>query len=133
MGDPLTKVVLTLLTRGVEFSSRTEIPKELDPYRVLPSKSPEDLMRYPFQTAGDDQLHVTTYDHYVRLKEHAPIFGLKVSEDKFGCFLHGTNFCEQIVVRGSFDQFPTVENNAALLDVYKTRLLTCEQKGVGND
>jgi len=90
MGDPGTKVVLTLLTRLVEFAARPKILSEQN-LKILDLQQ---LERYPFQTAGDDQLHVGSFSLFQRMRDRAPLFGLEISEDKFGCFKHGTNFCE---------------------------------------
>lgn len=120
MGDPGSKCILTILTKCVEASTRQTILSSFD------------LSGHPFSSAGDDQIHVGSYETYQNMMNNTYLFGLKPSIEKFGCFTKAVNFCEQIIVRGSFENFyPDPERDDALLDTLKVRLLSSEMKGGG--
>jgi hypothetical protein len=88
MGEPGTKIVLSILTRVAHQRAR--------------EATGESTPSIYFASAGDDQLDIGTYEYYLALKVAALDCGLKPSEDKFGFFQKATNYCEQIVTMGTF-------------------------------
>jgi hypothetical protein len=120
MGEPGTKIVLTILTRCAETYARRETGLQGSAYF--------------FASAGDDQLGVGTSDYYNRLVEGAVLFGLKPSKEKFGLFKKGVNYCEQIVRPGKTSyRRPEDYSDSALVDVLKVRLFSPESKHGGVD
>lgn len=92
MGEPGTKVVLTILVKCLDASTRPEpLTKGL-------------LKFHPFQSAGDDQLVFGKLNVLQRYRENSIKFSLKVSEDKWDIFKRGAPFCEQAVIRPFIDE-----------------------------
>jgi len=79
MGEPGTKIVLSILTRIAETIARHACNVRLNHY---------------FQSAGDDQLSFGARVYYYALYGAAPVCGLKPSKDKFGMFKYAVMFCE---------------------------------------
>jgi hypothetical protein len=54
------------------------------------------------------------------------------SKEKYGCFRHAVNFCEQLVIKGNFFMmYPENSDCSALLDCLKVKLFSPEKKGGG--
>lgn len=88
MGEPGTKIVLTILTRIAETLARRA--------------SGYEGINLWFASAGDDQLSVGSKEYYFNLMSKAILVGLKPSLDKFGCFTKAVMYCEQVVTYGTF-------------------------------
>jgi hypothetical protein len=118
MGEPVTKSVLTILTKVAETLAR----RSVSPTNVVP-------VNHYFNSAGDDQLDCSSLAKYTGLKASAPTVGLKPSDEKFGAFKIATNYCEQIVTFGSLkNPKPELDNNSCLVDILKVRLFSPESK-----
>lgn len=79
MGEPGTKIILTICTKVAETMARQMCNLPYNPY---------------FQSAGDDQLTLGDEKLYKALWSSAEICGLKPSKEKFGCFNVATMYCE---------------------------------------
>lgn len=119
MGDPGSKIILTILTKCVDSASRGVL------------FGPE-LRAHPFQTAGDDQICIGSIDYLRKFKQLAPRFSVVPSEEKWGIFRRAAPFCEQAVTRGKFDKKQLFKAPEPMLDFLKCRLLSRESKlGMG--
>jgi len=118
MGEPGSKVVLTILTK-VASKLAMEIPRQL---------TYDELRKYPFQSAGDDQVCVGPPAFLNRFQGGAVQLSLIPSKEKWGVFKFAAGFCEQVIRVGDFPPKPEESATAALVDMIKVRLLSPARK-----
>jgi hypothetical protein len=81
MGEPGTKIILTILTRCAAEYAKKKTPGGAIAHRF-------------FASAGDDQFGIGDIEYFRNLWEGAELYGLKPSKEKFGAFRIGVNYCE---------------------------------------
>lgn len=84
MGEPGSKIVLTILTRlTLQALLQTQKFNKDRAIGLMESQ------KFPFQSAGDDQILIGKKDFLEKFQDFAPRFSLKPSLDKWRIYRHG--------------------------------------------
>lgn len=93
MGEPGSKIVLTILTR---LTLQFLYPRTVFDY--------EDAEKIPFASAGDDQILIGPLEILTNFSRFSLLLSLKPSAKKWIITKHAGTFCEQLLYRGSFKE-----------------------------